>query len=160
MTEVTPQVSQEFIDMLVLVSQHLSRPFEERFRDCFSSLQVYTLCELAMEGPMTMTELASAMCVPKQQMTRIIAKLTEEGYVSRHHDSTDHRVIISQVSQETLERIKQHRERFAQYMNRVFSSLDEDDYDDLIGAVRTITRVMHKLPAQHGKGEVSYDTEQ
>ena len=147
MTELPPQVTGDIVDMVVLISEHLSRPFEERFRDNFTALQIYTMCKLAMDGPMTMTELADSMHVTKQQMTKVIGKLAREGHVSRHHDEDDRRVIISEVSQDTLEYIKTRRECFSEYIKTAFSKLDDDEISELSGAIRTLNSIMHKLSA-------------
>lgn len=145
MTEFPPQVSEEIADMLILVSEHFSRPFEERFRDEFSVLQVYTMCKLAMDGPLTMTELADSLHVTKQQMTKIIGKLATEGHVSRHHDRNDRRVIISELSEETLDYIKARRRCFSEYVRSAFERLSDEDVAELEDAIRTINKVMHKL---------------
>lgn len=145
MTDFPPQVTGDIADMVVLISEHLSRPFEERFKDNFTALQIYTMCKLAMDGPMTMTELAEAMHVTKQQMTKVIGKLCQEGHVSRHHDEHDRRIIISEVSLETIEYIKARREGFAEYIKETFSKLNDEEIEELSGAIRTINRIMHKL---------------
>ena len=145
MTDFPPQVTGDIVDMVVLISEHLSRPFEERFRDNFTALQIYTMCKLAMDGPMTMTELADAMHVTKQQMTKVIGKLAMDGHVSRHHDEHDRRVIISEISEETLEYIKSRRECFSEYIKAAFAKLDDEEIEELGGAIRTINRIMHKL---------------
>lgn len=116
MTEFPPQVSEEIADMLILVSEHFSRPFEERFRDEFSVLQVYTMCKLATEG-----------------------------HVSRHHDRNDRRVIISELSEETLDYIKARRRCFSEYVRSAFERLSDEDVAELEDAIRTINKVMHKL---------------
>ncbi len=145
MSELPPQAAGDIADMVVLIAEHLSRPFEERFRDSFTALQIYTMCKLAMNGPMTMTELADSMHVTKQQMTKVIGKLAQDGHVSRHHDDHDRRVIISELSHETLEYIKIRRESFSEYIKSVFSKLDDKEMQELSNAIGTINRIMHKL---------------
>ncbi len=139
------QVSDDIVDMVVLVSEHLSRPFEERFKDDFTALQIYTMCKLAMDGPMTMTELADAMHITKQQMTKVIARLSDQGYISRHHDEKDKRIIVSEISQKTLEYIKLRREYYSEYVKKMLSKLGEEEIEELSDAIRKINKIMHKL---------------
>ncbi len=145
MNEFPPQVTGDIIDFVVLMSEHLSRPFEERFKDNFTALQIYTMCKLAMNGPMTMTELADSMHITKQQMTKVIGRLSQEGHVSRHHDENDKRIIISEISGETLEYIKHRRECFSEYIKTTFSKLNDDEIQELCDSIRTLNGIMHKL---------------
>ncbi len=145
MTEFPAQVSEEIADMLILVSEHFSRPFEERFRDEFSVLQMYTMCKLAMDGPLTMTELADSLHVTKQQMTKIIGKLATQGHISRHHDVNDRRIILSELSEDTVDYIKARRKCFSEYVKKAFEKLSDEEIDELESAIRTINKVMHKL---------------
>ncbi len=145
MTEFPAHVTGDIADMVVLIYEHLSRPFEERFKDCFTALQIHTMCKLAMDGPMTMTELADSMHVTKQQMTKVIGKLSKEGHVSRHHDEQDRRIIISELSSKTREYIKARRSDFSEYIRGTFSKLDDGEFEEFSGAINTINRIMHKL---------------
>lgn len=139
------ELSNEAIAMLVLVTQHLARPFEEKFRDRFTMAQIHTICQLSAKGPMTMTELSDTLRMPKQQLTKIVNALEDEGHIRRYHDESDRRIIISELSEETGRYLTAQKESYASNLSRALHTLSDEDGEELLEAVRRVNAILGKL---------------
>ena len=89
---------QESAERLHRLSQELIRRYQ--FRDwnqicCYgiSISQSHILDVLAMEGDLTMQQLARRMFKSVSTMTRVVAQLVRRGYVKRRQDPADRRVV-------------------------------------------------------------------
>lgn len=141
-TSQAQNISEDIFKLLVLVSQNFNKPLEENFRGTFTTVQLYTLILLRSRGQMTMTELAEQMHMPKQQMSKVVARLEEEGHICRHHDEHDHRVIYADISEEASAYISLRREAFAKHMDNMLEQMSESDREDFITSVHTLGRVL------------------
>lgn len=138
--------SEEIFSFLFLVHRKMSKPLEEHFKDTFTSLQFNALCALRASGSMTMTELAHMMHTPKQQMTKVIDRLVEEGHIVRSMDTDDRRCIRISISDNTAKYISQRRKQFISAFKEDFQDLDREDYDEFFQAVRAINRILRRCP--------------
>ena len=82
--------------VLFLVSMYrkLMRPLEECFRGRCTSHQLWAILTLEAAGPMPVGQLAEAMRVTKQQMSRMVEGLVEEGLLFRKADPSDGRRLL------------------------------------------------------------------
>ncbi len=140
------QRDEDIFHFMVFVYHKLSKPFEDYFKDEFTSAQIHALFVLSTSGPMTMSELAAALHCPPQQMSRMIEKLYEQGDIVRSFDASDRRKIHISVSQETAQYIKYGREKFVGSFNAVLKSFDERDYEEFKSSIRTVNRILNKIP--------------
>ncbi len=140
------QKDEEIFNFMVFVHRKLSKPFEDYFKGRFTSLQINALCILCTSGPMTMGELAACLHTPPQQMSRMIEKLYEEGHIVRSCDPGDRRKIRISVSEDTARYIIRGREWFADSLRTFMDTLDENDCEEFKSAVRSVTRILTKIP--------------
>lgn len=142
----TEQDSEDIFSFLVLVHRKMSKPLEDYFKDKFTSLQFNSLCALRASGTMTMTELAHIMHTPKQQMTKMIDRLVEEGHIVRTNDVEDRRCIRISISKETAEYIAVQRRQFLQLLEDNLYHSESEDYDEFFQSIRNINRILRKFP--------------
>lgn len=140
------QDSEDIFSFLVLVHRKMSRPLGDFFKDEFTTLQFNLLCVLHAYGTMTMTELAKIMHTPKQQMSKMIDRLVEEGHIIRTADAEDRRCIRISVSNETSKYIAVRRNRFLKLLEDHLRRSGDDDYDEFFQSVRSINRILRKFP--------------
>lgn len=140
------QDSDDIFSFLVLIHRKLSKPLEDYFKGKFTSLQFNSLCVLYAYGSMTMTELARIMHTPKQQMTKMIDRLVEEGHIIRTNDSEDRRCIRISISKETAEYIAVQRRQFLGLLNGHLQCSAAEDYDEFFNSIRSINRILRKFP--------------
>ena len=110
------QTERDFTGFLALVYGKLLRPFEELFRGELTNLQIMTLCALGRSGPTSVTELAHRLHMPKQQMTKVLSKLSDEGYVCRYSHDSDKRIVLVALTESTISLLDEKREQFFQAM--------------------------------------------
>lgn len=77
-----------------LTHQHITMPFMDSLKGELSTLQINALSALVTQGPMNMTELEKKIFIAKQQLTQVVAKLIEMGYVQREFSRYDQRVVM------------------------------------------------------------------
>nr|WP_319487555.1 MarR family transcriptional regulator [uncultured Caproiciproducens sp.] len=140
------QADEDIFHFLVFVHRKLTKPFEDCFKGKFTSLQLNALCILCASGPMTMSELAASLHMPRQQMSRMIEKLYEDGHIVRGLDSNDRRKIRISVSEATAKDINKGRERFDKALKSVMDGFNAADYGDFNAAVRIVNRILTKIP--------------
>ena len=82
------------IKQLVLTfMRYIILPFEKCMGLQLSIMQFRALCSLAVERNQKMTELAEHLCISKQQVTQIVDRMVEMGFLTRVEDPSDRRCV-------------------------------------------------------------------
>lgn len=138
-------VTIELSKILPLFQQKLIKPFEQIAKSKISPMQFYVIFTLKEKGPLAMTQLSNELLTSKQQMTPIIDKLIEFGFVERKHDEIDRRIVkITLSSSGKLFLEKQKMEMFDMLKTKI-QNLSDDDLSTLYKAFLEIRRVIDKL---------------
>jgi DNA-binding MarR family transcriptional regulator len=138
-------VTMELSKILPLFQQKLIKPFEQIAKSKISPMQFYVMFTLKEKGDLAMTQLSNELLTSKQQMTPIIDKLIEFGFVERKHDEIDRRIVkITLSSSGKLFLEKQKMEMFDMLKTKI-QSLSDDDLSTLYKAFLEIRRVIDKL---------------
>ncbi|QEY33636.1 MarR family transcriptional regulator [Caproiciproducens galactitolivorans] len=140
------QADEDVFHFMLFVHRALEKPFEEYFKGKFTTLQLNALCTLCANGPMTMSDLAASLHTPRQQMSKLIEKLYEDGYIVRSLDQNDRRKIRIAISEETAICINEGRKKFDKFIKSYLKGLDEADYKDFSYAIRIVNRILTKFP--------------
>lgn len=140
------QTDEDVFNFIVFVHRALEKPFEDYFKGKFTSLQLNALCILCASGPMTMSDLAASLHTPRQQMSKLIEKLYEDGYLVRSLDQNDRRKIRIAISEETAKCINEGRKNFDRALKTYLKGLNEADYKDFSYAIRIVNRILTKFP--------------
>src|SRR5690349_2587865 len=93
-------------------------------------------------GPLTPSELAAAERVQRPTVTRIVARLAEEGLVSRADDPADGRACLVSVTDEGRALMAEIRERKDAYLARRLDELDPADLAALGRAADVLERLL------------------
>lgn len=138
-------VTMELSKILPLFQQKLIKPFEQIAKSKISPMQFYVMFTLKEKGNLAMTQLSNELLTSKQQMTPIIDKLIDFGFVERKHDEIDRRIVkITLSSSGKLFLEKQKMEMFDMLKTKI-QSLGDDDLSTLHKAFLEIRRVIDKL---------------
>ena len=138
-------VTMELSKILPLFQQKLIKPFEQIAKSKISPMQFYVMFTLKKKGDLAMTQLSNELLTSKQQMTPVIDKLIEFGFVERKHDEIDRRIVkITLSSSGKLFLEKQKMEMFDMLKTKI-QSLGDDDLSTLHKAFLEIRRVLDKL---------------
>lgn len=141
-----PSADEDIFELMVSVQSGLSKPFENYFRGKFTSLELNALCVLYAGGSLTLTELASVLRVPRQQMSRTVEKLYERGCVERGGCPGDRRKLLISVSERTAESIRECRLRFTQEVGTALRNSGGDEYRKFLSAAEIVYRTLMKMP--------------
>jgi MarR family transcriptional regulator, organic hydroperoxide resistance regulator len=138
-------VTMELSKILPLFQQKLIKPFEQIAKSKISPMQFYVMFTLKEKGDLAMTQLSNELLTSKQQMTPIIDKLIEFGFVERKNDEIDRRIVkITLSSSGKLFLEKQKMEMFDMLKTKI-QNLSDDDLSTLHKAFLEIRRVIDKL---------------
>lgn len=137
--------SVDMFHLMLSVNGKLEKPFEDCFRGEFTRVQLNLLCTLFSAGPMTVCELAEHLHAPRQQVSKLVEKLYEEGRILRNCDPADRRKTLISVSKETERHIAKRREAFFRALNRLLEPACREEGEDFEAAVETVNRILTRI---------------
>ena len=76
------------------------RPLEQKTRSQLSPLQHIAISTLYRKGSLSMSELALAMQISKQQLTPLVDRLINQGLLAKKKDQNDRRVVRIEVTEQ------------------------------------------------------------
>src|SRR6185436_6705013 len=89
------------------------------------------LATIERHGPLAPSELAEIERVKRPTITRVVARLEEDGLVERTGDPADGRASLVSITREGSELLRRIRTRKNAYLARRLSKLDPGDLDVL-----------------------------
>ena len=101
----------ELAGRLRLASARLHRRLRQEADAGLSPSQQSALGTIDLQGPMTLGDLATAEHVTPPTITKVIARLEEEGLVDRTVDPTDRRITRVSTTREGRRRLEHSRAR-------------------------------------------------
>lgn len=140
-----PNAEKDIFNLMLSVRHRLSRPFEDCFRGEFTSLELNVLCALCAVGPLTATELAAALHIPRQQVSRTAERLYERGCIVRTGCPEDRRKLLISVSAGTAERIRACGKKIALEVCSALGASDEE-YVRFLLAAEAVSRALARMP--------------
>lgn len=93
-------------------------------------------------GPLTLGELAAAERVAPPTITRIVAKLEEEGLLTRHGDPDDGRRFLLAITEEGASRLAASRDRRNAWLSARLDQLSAADRKKLMAAIGPLERLV------------------
>ena len=138
-------IARKLSDLLPLFIRKLMRPFELKTRDVTSPLQMYVMLILSEKEMSTLTELADEMNMSKQQMTPIINKLHDNGFIQREQDNIDRRSVNLRLTSVGVDFLENRCQEVNLLMKRKIEGLDKDDLQTLVHALDDLFRIIHKI---------------
>lgn len=124
---------------------HIAKPFKELLAENISLNMYYCIRILSDRPNMTMSEIARWMHISKQQMTKLVDKMMEHGFVERVSDPGDRRIIRLQLTEHAQEYSDSFLAQDAVYYRNFFESMPDEDREDFGKALESIRRVFIHL---------------
>ena len=138
---------QKSVEIPVLPSQlrlavmRLARRLRQESVGDITQSQLSALAVVDREGPLSLGDLAEIERVAPPSMTRIAARLEEQGWVVRTVDATDRRVARLRISDSGRALLKETRTRRDAYLATRLRSLPVDDLEVLGRALPLLERL-------------------
>jgi DNA-binding MarR family transcriptional regulator len=138
------QLDHELPARLRLVVMRLARRLRQQAEEGATASMLSALSTLERLGPLTLTELAQLERVQPPSITKVVARLEEEGLVKREGDANDRRVSRITVSAKGKRSIEQNRSRKTAYLARGLGSLQPEDLAVLARALDVLDGLMEE----------------
>ncbi len=97
-------------------------------------------------GPLTLGELAAVEQVRPPSMTRIVARLEEDGYATRAVDPDDRRVARAEITEQGRELLARSRTRKDAYLAQRVALLGAEERAALARALPILERLQDDMP--------------
>lgn len=108
--------------------------------------QMIIMLSLAHFGSLHMSQIADFISSSKEQATRAVAPLVEEGYVYRSNDPENRTYIEIQLTAEGKAFMEQWRCRFLEQLNRrLEQGISDAEREELRQASLSMVRILSKL---------------
>ena len=126
---------------LRLVVLRLSRRLRQQTAGDVTASQISALATIAKHGEVSLGELAAIERIAPPSMTRIAARLEEQGLVERRVDASDRRVARVAVSQAGQDLLAETRTRRDAFLAARLQDFTPEEQDLLAAAVPLLERM-------------------
>jgi DNA-binding MarR family transcriptional regulator len=132
---------------LRLAVNRLARRMRQQATGQVTASQLSALSSVAVHGPVSLGELAAIEKIAPPSMTRIAARLEEEGWVERKPDAGDRRVARVAITAAGADLLAESRSRRDQFLAQRLSRFSPDELAALEAAVPLLARLAGEDPA-------------
>lgn len=138
-------ISENLYMLLLSLNKHIFNPhtLTKKFNVPHSHIKV--LFFLIHHGPTSISKMAKELCISKPNMTPVIDKLVEDGFVTRDYDPNDRRVILIQSTDKALDFLKEGKEYIKENIREKISTLNNDDINILSSSIDDLISIIKKF---------------
>jgi DNA-binding MarR family transcriptional regulator len=111
----------------------------------FKNLSYHVLRLLERKGPLPVSAIGKQLAVAKQNMTKVIDKLNDQGLVERRSDPKDRRIVSISLTEIGRVSLKESRAVLKKIIKKNLAELSGEDIRSLDSAFQTIRSVVSKL---------------
>lgn len=135
----------QFVKLVPLIRRKLLRrsDFPQIPNLNFSHFHLLMLIE--DEGAVTNGRISETLSIAPPNVTPLITKLLNEGYITRVPDERDRRVIWNQLTEKGERILLERRDSFRRLFEERLAFLNEDETDRLIESLKTLTEIVVKM---------------
>jgi DNA-binding MarR family transcriptional regulator len=135
----------QFVKLIPLIRRKLLRrsDFPQIPNLNFSHFHLLMLIE--DEGAVTNGRISETLSIAPPNVTPLITKLLNEGYITRVPDERDRRVIWNQLTEKGERILLERRDSFRRLFEERLAFLNEDETNRLIESLKTLTEIVEKM---------------
>ncbi|MBP3371802.1 MAG: MarR family transcriptional regulator [Clostridia bacterium] len=115
------------------------------FKGEFGRVQVEVLSYLYDNQSTHVQQFADMLTIPKQHASKILARLQEQGLVTRQSDPADGRSVLFSLSSEGLQLMEDHLAVSHARFTERFCRLSEEKQAELVRAMEMTTQYLKEL---------------
>lgn len=138
----TAGAEQELAARLRLAVMRMARRLRQQSEEGATPSMLSALAVIERLGPITLSELAQAERVQPPSITKIAARLEEEGFIRRFGDPNDRRITRLGLSAKGKRFIEQNRSRKTAYLARGLGNLQPQQRAILSQAVEVLDHLL------------------
>jgi len=151
--ELIQSISDTFMSLRPLIVSQMIKPLKEIEKCSFPPgyINVMHCLILKRQEPISMTDLSVAASIAKPNLTIIVDRLIEEGFVERSTDTNDRRIVNISLTKDGSDFLIKQKKDFRKFMEDRISDLEEDDLIKLKNALEDIAEVFRKKGIKNDK---------
>lgn len=96
-------------------------------------------------GTLTVSEIGNLLSISRPNMTPLLNKLIDEGYVERRYSEKDRRVILIVLTEQGQSFIRQHKQYITEKLKEQLLTLSQDDLETLTASLQNMKSILLKL---------------
>lgn len=131
--------------MRVLFEEKLMADYRDTFRGELGRTQSEVLEHLYEHGPRQSSEIAEAIRVPKQHVSKIVSRLVGSGLVETRPNERDGRARTVFLTDSGRAYLDRHIEKSNQLALKRFERLTPLEQDELVASMETLVRLLEKV---------------
>ena len=131
--------------MRVLFEEKLMADYRDTFRGELGRTQSEVLEHLYEHGPRQSSEIAEAIRVPKQHVSKIVSRLVGSGLVETRPNERDGRARTVFLTDSGRAYLDRHIEKSNQLALKRFKRLTPLEQDELVASMETLVRLLEKM---------------
>lgn len=143
------KISEKFVRNLLWVMPNwhakLVRPFKETLNKEMSLETYYCLETLRSCESATMTGLAQQLKVPKQQVTKLVDKLSGHGFIERIHNPSDRRSSWICLTPKAIGYLDEYYLKNQAFIQALDAQLTTEELQRLNGAIQVLADILPKM---------------
>ena len=141
------QIQERLLSLLPMWNYQIAKPFKQLLDEGISLEMYYCIRTLEwLGGSATMSELSNRAKMQKQQGTKIVNRLVEQGFVTRFDDPADRRVVRGQLTDKATGYIAHFLTHDASCFTPMLSKMSEEDLKRFDHALQELAQVFSRLP--------------
>ncbi|MGG7602418.1 MarR family winged helix-turn-helix transcriptional regulator [Weissella cibaria] len=117
---------------------------ESKFND-ITIKDMHTIAAISMYETRTASQVAEMVHLTPSAMTSVIDKLVKKGYVERHRDDNDRRVVHLELTHNGRTVFRAHEAFHRGMAHSLFDSLSDDETEAVKKAVLNLQEYLHEL---------------
>lgn len=140
-----PEISEDLFGLVVKLNNTIFR--QEEFLKCmpFPPSHVKVIVYLVHKGSATMSEMAYHLSISKSNLTPIIDKLFQEGFVKRSEMPKDRRTVLIEVTDLAIEQFDRHKQLVKDRLAARIEHLTPEDLQKLHESIRMALPLLDKV---------------
>lgn len=143
------KISEQFVQNLLAVlpswNARLVRPFRDTLNKEMSLETYYCLETIKLHDSVTMTELSQYLKVPKQQVTKLVDRLSQYQFIERICDERDRRMIRIRLTGIAVSYIDEYYMKNTRFIENMEEKLTKEELEQLNCAMASLREILPKL---------------
>lgn len=129
-----------------LLFRNLSKPL--RAKSTITPGGMYVLGSLKRNGVLSMSDIGKCLSMPKPHVTVIVDRLVEEGYVERHDDPHDRRIVNILITEKGLKDFEEIKQIVSEDLKERLHSLNAEEQDQLVLSSQNVKDLLISILAK------------
>ena len=140
------EIQENLLSLMPVWNYQIAKPFKHLIDEGISIEMYYCIRTLQWNGGCaTMTEIAKWTKMPKQQMTKLVNRLVQCGFVKRFDDPSDRRIVKIQLTEKATEFIDYFMEHDASCFRPLLEKMSPSDLQKFSDALKQLIQVFHNI---------------